>query len=165
MEFTKSEKEIIEFALGYLHDADLSNFSKDKIESLESAMDKFGMNFTSVVDCYYMTDGSKQYQVLRNDDFLWKGNDNMNKQSLINNGYKHICTQNSKSKMELWARFNGYKDTIVYLYYIPETDMVLEQTRQTVPYTQLDMMAQIRDKMREDFLKLDVEYDKENIWQ
>ena len=84
---------------------------------------------------------------------------------LIDNGYKYICTQNSKSKMELWARFNGYKDTIVYLYYIPETDMVLEQTRQTVPYTQLDMMAQMRDKMREDFLKLDVEYDKEKIWQ
>ena len=54
---------------------------------------------------------------------------------------------------------------IVYLYYIPETDIVLEQTRQTIPYTQLDMMAQMRDKMREDFLKLDVEYDKENIWQ
>ena len=89
----------------------------------------------------------------------------MNKQSLINDGYKYICTQNSKSKIELWARFNGYKDTIVYLYYIPETDMVLEQTRQTIPYTQLDMMAQMRDKMREDFLKLDVEYDKENIWQ
>ena len=44
-----------------------------------------------------------------NDDFLRKGNDNMNKQNLINDGYKHICTQNSKSKMELWARFNGYK--------------------------------------------------------
>ena len=106
-----------------------------------------------------------QKNITRNDDFLRKGNDNMNKQSLIDNGYKYICTQNSKSKMELWARFNGYKDTIVYLYYIPETDMVLEQTRQTVPYTQLDMMAQMRDKMREDFLKLDVEYDKENIWQ
>lgn len=106
-----------------------------------------------------------QKNITRNNDFLRKGNDNMNKQSLINNGYKYICTQNSKSKMELWAKFNGYKDTIVYLYYIPETDMVLEQTRQTVPYTQLDMMAQMRDKMREDFLKLDVEYDKENIWQ
>jgi len=106
-----------------------------------------------------------QKNITRIDDFLWKGNDNMNKQSLINDGYKRICTQNSKSKMELWARFNGYKDTIVYLYYIPETDMVLEQTRQTVPYTQLDMMAQMRDKMREDFLKLDVEFDKENIWQ
>lgn len=92
-------------------------------------------------------------------------NKNMNKQDLIKNGYKHICTQNSESKIELWARFNGYKDTIVYLYYVPETDMVLEQTRQTVPYTQLDMMAQMRDKMREDFLKRDVEYDKENIWQ
>ena len=43
--------------------------------------------------------------------------------------------------------------------------MVLDQTRQTVSYTQLDMIAQMRDKMREDFLKLDVEYDKENIWQ
>ena len=106
-----------------------------------------------------------QKNITRNNDFLRKGNDNMNKQSLINNGYKYICTQNSKSKMELWAKFNGYKDTIVYLYYIPETDMVLEQTRQTVSYTQLDMMAQMRDKMREDFLKLDVEYDKENIWQ
>lgn len=106
-----------------------------------------------------------QKNITRNDDFLRKGNDNMNKQSLINNGYKHICTQNSKSKIELWARFNGYKDTIVYLYYNPETDMVLEQTRQTITYTQLDMMAQMRDKMREDFLKLDVEYDKENIWQ
>lgn len=93
------------------------------------------------------------------------GDDNLNKQDLIDKGYKYICTQNSKSKMELWARFNGYKDTIVYLYYIPETDMVLEQTRQTVSYTQLDMMAQMRDKMRKDFLKLDVEYDKENIWQ
>lgn len=88
----------------------------------------------------------------------------MNKQDLINNGYKHICTQNSECKMELWARFNGYKDTIVYLYYVPEKDMVLKQTCQTIPYTQLDMMAQMRDKMREDFLKFDVEYDKENIW-
>ena len=93
------------------------------------------------------------------------GDDNLNKQDLIDKGYKYICTQNSKSKMELWARFNRYKDTIVYLYYIPETDMVLEQTRQTVSYTQLDMMAQMRDKMREDFLKLDVEYDKDNFWQ
>lgn len=43
--------------------------------------------------------------------------------------------------------------------------MVLEQTRQTISYTHLDMMAQMRDKMRNDFLKFDVEYDKENIWQ
>ena len=66
--------------------------------------------------------------------------------------------------MELWAKFNGYMDTISYLYYIPETDTVLKQTKQTISYLQLDMLAQIRDKMREDFIKLNVKYDKKNIW-
>ena len=89
----------------------------------------------------------------------------MNKQDLINNGYKHMCTQNSGTQMELWAKFNGYMDTISYLYYIPETTTALEQTRQTISYLQLDMMAQMRDKMRTDFVKLNIEYDKENIWQ
>lgn len=89
----------------------------------------------------------------------------MNKQDLLANGYKHICTQSSESKIELWAKFNGYQDMIVYLYYFPEKDLALDQTRQTISYTELDMMAQMRDKMREAFLKLDVEYDKENIWQ
>ena len=88
----------------------------------------------------------------------------MNRQDLINDGYKHICTQNSESQMELWAKFNAYMDIISYLYYIPETDTGLEQTKQTISYLQLDMMAQMRDKMREDFVKLNVEYDKENIW-
>lgn len=88
----------------------------------------------------------------------------MNKQDLINSGYKHICTQNSEAQMQLWAKFNGYMDTISYLYYVPETDTALEQTRQTISYSQLDMMAQMRDKMREDFVKLNVKYDKENIW-
>ena len=89
----------------------------------------------------------------------------MNKQDLINTGYKHMCTQNSGTQMELWAKFNGYMDTISYLYYIPETNTALEQTRQTISYLQLDMMAQMRDKMRTDFVKLNIEYDKENIWQ
>ena len=88
----------------------------------------------------------------------------MDKQTLINNGYKHICTQNSASKIELWAKFNGYEDVISYLYYYPETDTALKQTRQTISYLQLDMMAQMRDKMREDFLKLGIKYDNGNIW-
>lgn len=88
----------------------------------------------------------------------------MNKQDLLKNGYKHICTQNSENKMELWAKFNGYQDTIAYLYYIPETDVALEQTKKCISYTQLDMMAQMRDKMREDFVKIELEYDKEGIW-
>lgn len=107
-------------------------------------------------------------QLLRSNEKLLStadGDEYMNKQDLIKNGYKHICTQNSKSKMELWARFNGYKDTIVYLYYVPETDMALEYTRHTISYTELDMMAQMRDKMRKYFFKLDIEYDKENTWR
>lgn len=88
----------------------------------------------------------------------------MTKQEMINHDYKYITTQNNESKMELWAKFNGYMDTIVYLYYSPEIDVALEQTRQTISYLQLDMMAQMRDKMREDFVKLDVEYDKSCIW-
>ena len=88
----------------------------------------------------------------------------MTKQEMINQGYKYVATQNNGSKMELWAKFNGYMDTVVYLYYNPEIDVALEQTRQTISYLQLDMMAQMRDRMREDFLKLDIEYDKSCIW-
>ena len=88
----------------------------------------------------------------------------MNEQDLIKNGYKYICTQNSVGSLELWAKFNGYKDTICYLYYDPETDTALEQSRQTISYTQLDMMAQMRDKMIKDFFKIE-DYDKENIWR
>ncbi len=89
----------------------------------------------------------------------------MNKQDLIKNGYKHICTQNSKPQMELWAKFNGYQDVITYLYYDPELDVALKQTESCISYTQLDMMGQMRDKMKEDFVKLDLEYNKEDIWQ
>lgn len=88
----------------------------------------------------------------------------MTKQEMVNQGYKYVATQNDECKMELWAKFNGYMDTIVYLYYSPENDVALEQTRQTISYLQLDMMAQMRNKMREDFLKLDIEYDKSCIW-
>ncbi len=36
----------------------------------------------------------------------------MTKQEMINHDYKYITTQNNESKMELWAKFNGYMDTI-----------------------------------------------------
>lgn len=90
----------------------------------------------------------------------------MNKQDLINSRYEYICTQNSplsENKMELWAKFSGYQDMIIYLYYIPETDTTLDQPSQTISYAQLDMMAQMRDKMRKHSVKLDIEYDKENV--
>lgn len=59
--FDDDEIEIIKYALAYLHDADLSSFKKEEIEALENVMNKFYMKFSSVVDLYYMDDGSRQY--------------------------------------------------------------------------------------------------------
>lgn len=89
----------------------------------------------------------------------------MNKQELITNGYKYIATQNSETKIELWAKFNGYMDMITYLYYFPEADIALKQSERQISYTQLDMMAKMRDKMKEDFTKKDLKYNKEDIWE
>lgn len=52
---------MIKYALAHLHDTDLSNFKKEDLEALESAMGKLNMEFTSCIDFYYMEDGSKQY--------------------------------------------------------------------------------------------------------
>lgn len=90
----------------------------------------------------------------------------MNKQDLINSRFEYICTKISplsENKMELWAKFSDYQDMVIYLYYLPETDTTLEQPSQTISYEQLDMMAQMRDKMRKHFVKLNIEHDKENI--
>ena len=59
--FDDDEIKMIEYALDYLHDADLSLFRKGEIMALESVMNKFHMKFSSVVDSYYMDDGSKQH--------------------------------------------------------------------------------------------------------
>ncbi len=88
----------------------------------------------------------------------------MNKQDLINQGYKYIATQNCNVKTEIWAKFTGYEDIISYVCYNPQNDAVIENTRQTISYTSLDMMVQIRNKMREYFLKEDVKYDSSCIW-
>lgn len=88
----------------------------------------------------------------------------MNKQDLINQGYKYIATQNCDIKTEIWAKFTGYEDIISYICYNPKDDIAIESTRQTTSYTYLDMLAQMRDKMRENFLKEDVKYDNSCIW-
>lgn len=49
MEFTELEIEQIKYALDYLHEADISDFPKEKLEALESAMRKLDMDF----DYYY----------------------------------------------------------------------------------------------------------------
>ena len=67
-------------------------------------------------------------------------------------------------KTEIWAKFTGHEDTISYVYYNPKNDTVIENTRQTISYTYLDMLAQMRDKMRENFLKEDIKYDNSCIW-
>jgi len=88
----------------------------------------------------------------------------MNKQEMIRKGYKYISTQQSGSKIELWAKFNGYLDTVVYVYYIPENDVALEQTRSTISYLQLDMMAQMRDKLKKEFIQSNFDYDESCEW-
>ena len=50
MEFTEKELEQIKYALEYLHDADLSDYGSDNIQSLESAMNKLGMSFHSQLE-------------------------------------------------------------------------------------------------------------------
>lgn len=50
MEFTEKELEEIRYALDYLHDADLSDYGKENIIAMESAMKKLGMEFLSQVD-------------------------------------------------------------------------------------------------------------------
>lgn len=47
MEFTEKELEQIRYALEYLHDADLSDYGNDNIETMESVMTKLGMKFNS----------------------------------------------------------------------------------------------------------------------
>lgn len=51
--FTENELSMIRFALDYLHDGDLSEFKKEDLEALESAMKKFDMEFDSYIDLYY----------------------------------------------------------------------------------------------------------------
>lgn len=86
----------------------------------------------------------------------------MNKQELIDGGYKYIATQNHESEIEVWAKFTGYLDAIGYVYYCPETDSTL--SRDTLSYVgQLDMYAKMIDKLRANFCK-DITYDKESIW-
>jgi hypothetical protein len=88
----------------------------------------------------------------------------MTKQELTNNGFKYISTHNCGQKTELWAKFTGYLDTIQYIYYLPNVDKTIPNNANTTSYLQIDMFAQIRDKMRNDFLKYDIQYDKEGTW-
>ena len=37
------------------------------------------------------------------------------------------------------------------------------RAKRCISYTQLDMMAQMRDKMREDFVKMDLEYKRKRF--
>ena len=73
----------------------------------------------------------------------------MDKQYLIEDGYKYICTQKSSAiKMELWAKLDHRYDMITYLYYRPDKDIALNQTSRIISFEELDMMMQMRDKMR-----------------
>lgn len=88
----------------------------------------------------------------------------MTKSEMIEQGYKYIATQNSASKLELWAKFSGYEDMVVYIYYNPQNDMAINYTRNCISFLELDMMTQLRDALREDFIRKDIKYDVSCIW-
>lgn len=90
----------------------------------------------------------------------------MTKKELIEQGFKYIATQNCEEKTEVWARFSGWEDAIQYYYYFPSGDMT-SPIIMTIAYVgQLDMFAQMRDKMQMDWLnRVDVNnFDKTQIW-
>ena len=87
----------------------------------------------------------------------------MTKQDLIDRKFKYMSTQNCINKTEVWAKFSGYEDVIHYCYYFPKEDTT-SPIMITTYVSQLDMLAQMRDKLREDFLSLNIQYDKDCIW-
>ncbi len=87
----------------------------------------------------------------------------MTKGELLDSGFKYISTQNSDTKIELWAKFTGWEDAIQYIYYFPEENKT-SPIVMTTSYMQLEMFAQMRDSLRVDFFKQDIKYDSTQIW-
>ena len=50
MDFTDEELDMIQFAMEYLHDADLSDMTKDEVKVIEGILDKFDVIYTSQLD-------------------------------------------------------------------------------------------------------------------
>lgn len=90
----------------------------------------------------------------------------MTKQELIEHGFKYIATQNCEQKTEVWARFTGWEDAIQYWYYFPETDQTNPGSVNVISFvSQLGLFEIMADKMRGDFLKNDIKYDSNCIWE
>lgn len=90
----------------------------------------------------------------------------MTKQELIEQGFKYIATQNCEQKTEVWARFTGWEDAIQYWYYFPEIDQTNPGNVNVISFvSQLGLFEIMADKMRGDFLKNDVKYDSNCIWE
>lgn len=87
----------------------------------------------------------------------------MTKTELIKNGFKHVSTQNCEIKTELWARFSGWEDTVQYYYYFPNEDQT-SPIIMTTTYMQLEMFAQMRDSLRDNFLKDDIKYNSTQLF-
>ena len=50
MDFTDEELDMIQFAMEYLHDADLSDMTKDEVKVIQGILDKFDVIYTSQLD-------------------------------------------------------------------------------------------------------------------
>lgn len=88
----------------------------------------------------------------------------MTKNEMINQGYKYIATQNCELKLELWAKFTGYEDMIAYIIYDQQEDRAIEQTEKCISYTELDMMAQLKDAMKEDLVRNNIRCNVNCMW-
>ena len=88
----------------------------------------------------------------------------MNKQELINNGYKYIATQNCNQKTELWAKFTGYLDTISYIYYLPNVDKTIPDTTMTTSLTQCEMLSKLTNGLIGEFFKQGIKIDGKQLW-
>ena len=89
----------------------------------------------------------------------------MNKNDLINNGYRYIAKKNADPHIEVWAKFTGKGDEVEYCYYIPDMDAIDDETVQAVSFFEdIMMFTFMREKLTSDFARLGIEHRRENVW-
>ena len=89
----------------------------------------------------------------------------MNRQELKDKGFECICSQNSESRVELWAKLTGYENNISYIFYLPENDTTIEETRSVISYTKLNMFSILAEYMQEKFIRNKIPYNENHIWK
>jgi len=71
----------------------------------------------------------------------------MNKEELVNNGFLYITDQES-TKSEIWAKFSGYKDVVLYFYYFEKEDSTDTSIPKISDMSELEALSKIYDTLR-----------------